>query len=119
VSQLLSIRPNLEVDDLEPTVTYLRSVLDFQVDVEEKEMGPVLMHRDGAAVAIVRTPTRGVNATTSGYIGVTNVDDLHRRCVERGAAVVIGLTDHPWGLRDFVVEIPGGHKLAFGERIAY
>lgn len=30
--------------------------------------------------------------------------------------VVNPLTDHPWGLRDFVVEIPGGHRLAFGER---
>jgi hypothetical protein len=27
------------------------------------------------------------------------------------------LTDHPWGLRDFVIEIPGGHRLALGERI--
>jgi hypothetical protein len=27
------------------------------------------------------------------------------------------LTDHPWGLRDFVVEIPGGHRLALGERV--
>ena len=31
--------------------------------------------------------------------------------------VVTGLTDHPWGLRDFVVEMPGGHRLALGERI--
>jgi hypothetical protein len=30
---------------------------------------------------------------------------------------VVPLTDHPWGLRDFVAEIPGGHRLAFGERI--
>ena len=32
-------------------------------------------------------------------------------------AVVTPLTDHPWGLRDFVIEIPGGHRLALGERI--
>ena len=31
--------------------------------------------------------------------------------------VVAGLTDRPWGLRDFVVEMPGGHRLALGERI--
>jgi hypothetical protein len=117
VSELVSIRPNLEVSTLEPTVSYLRNVLDFEVDVHEEEMGLVLLHRDGVAVAVVRTPTPAVNATTAGYIGVTDVDGLHRRCIERGAKMVSGLTDHPWGLRDFVLEIPGGHKLAFGERI--
>ncbi len=117
MSEFLSIRPNLEVSDLEPTVSYLRNVLDFEVDVEEEEMGLVLLHRDGAAVAVVRTPAPGVNATTAGYVGVTGVDDLHSRCVERDARIVSGLTDHPWGLRDFLVEIPGGHRLAFGERI--
>jgi hypothetical protein len=37
--------------------------------------------------------------------------------VARGAPIVTGLADHPWGLRDFVVEMPGGHRLALGERI--
>jgi hypothetical protein len=49
---------------------------------------------------------------------VSAVDALQAAAVERGARVVNPLTDHPWGLRDFVAEIPGGHRLAFGERIA-
>ena len=59
-----------------------------------------------------------VNATTAVYIGVTEVGELHERCAARGARIVTSLADHPWGLRDFVVEIPGGHRLALGERIA-
>lgn len=117
MSELLSIRPNLEVSALEPTVSHLRDVFDFEVDVHEEEMGLVLLHRDLAALAVVRTPTPAVNATTAGYVGVIGVEALHHRCIERGANIVSGLTDHPWGLRDFVVEIPGGHRLAFGERI--
>jgi hypothetical protein len=38
--------------------------------------------------------------------------------VAAGAAIVTALADHPWGLRDFVAEIPGGHRLALGERVA-
>ncbi len=76
VSELLSIRPNLEVGALEPTVSYLRDVLDFEVDVSEEEMGLALLHRDNAAVAVVRTPAPAVNSTTAGYVGVTAVDDL-------------------------------------------
>jgi hypothetical protein len=32
--------------------------------------------------------------------------------------VVTPLTDHPWGLRGFVIDIHDGHRLALGERIS-
>jgi predicted enzyme related to lactoylglutathione lyase len=118
MSEFTSCRPNLEVLDLEPTVGFLRNVLDFEVDVEEVEMGLVLLHRDAVGLAVVRTANPAVNETTACYIGVTDVDGLYDRCEHRGAKVVAALTDHPWGLRDFVVEIPGGHRLALGERVA-
>ena len=115
--EFLSCRPNLETDDLAPAAAFLRDVLGFEVEVDEPEMGLMLLRRDAAGLALVRSTNPGVNATTAVYIGVTGVDDLHERCAARGARIVAGLTDHPWGLRDFVVETPGGHRLAFGERI--
>jgi predicted enzyme related to lactoylglutathione lyase len=118
MSEFVSCRPNLEVSELEPTVRFLCDVLDFEIDVREDEMGLVLLHRDAVGLAVVRTANPAVNETTAGYIGVTNVEMLHDRCQQQGAKVVAPLTDHPWGLRDFVLEAPGGHKLAFGERIA-
>lgn len=89
----------------------------FEVEVDEPEMGLMLLRRDAVGLALVRSASPGVNATAAAYIGVTGVDDLHARCAARGAPVVAGLTDHPWGLRDFVVEMPGGHRLALSERI--
>ena len=68
-------------------------------------------------MALVQSATPGVNTTTTAYIGVTGVDELHDQCTARGARIVTDLADHPWGLRDFVVEMPGGHRLALGERI--
>jgi len=53
-----------------------------------------------------------VNQRTAAYIGATGVDDLYGHCQRRGSAVVAPLTGHPWGLRGFVIEIPGGHRLA-------
>jgi len=81
-------------------------------------MGLVLLRRDAVGLALVQSATPGVNATTAAYIGVTGVDELHDQCAARGARIVTNLADHPWGLRDFVVEMPGGHRLALGERIA-
>jgi predicted enzyme related to lactoylglutathione lyase len=111
-------RSNLEVDDLAPAAAFLREVLGFEVEVDEPGMGLVLLRRDAVGLALVQSATPGVNAATAAYIGVTGVDDLHEQCTARGAQIVTGLADHPWGLRDFVVEIPGGHRLALGERIA-
>jgi predicted enzyme related to lactoylglutathione lyase len=111
VTEFLSCRPNLEVAELGPAA-------GFEVEVDEPEVGLMLLRRDAIGLALVRSASPGINATTAAYIGVTGVDDLHGRCVARGAPVVTGLTDHPWGLRDFVVEMPGGHRLALGERIA-
>jgi predicted enzyme related to lactoylglutathione lyase len=118
MSELLSCRANLEVTDLGPAVAFLRDVLEFQVEVDEPEMGLALLRRDAIGLAIVRTDNPGVNRTTAVYIGVSGVDELHDVVVGRGARVVVPLTDHPWGLRDFVIEIPGGHRLALGERLA-
>jgi len=116
VPEFLSCRPNLEVEDLAPAAAFLRDVLEFEVEVDEPDMGLILLRRGAVGLALVRSATPGVNATTAVYIGVTGVDDLHARCAARGAPIVVGLADHPWGLRDFVVEVPGGHRLALGER---
>ena len=116
MSEFLSCRPNLEVAELGPAVAFLREVLGFEVEVDEPEMGLVLLRRDAVGLALVRSATPGVNSTTTAYLGVTGVDELHDQCAAQGARIVTGLADHPWGLRDFVVEIPGGHRLALGER---
>jgi predicted enzyme related to lactoylglutathione lyase len=118
MTDFLSCRPNLEVRELEPAAQFLTSVLGFEIDVSEPDMGLILLHRGEVGLALVRAGSPGVNQTTAAYIGVTGVDALHAHCVAEGANITTALADHPWGLRDFVVEIPGGHRLALGERIA-
>lgn len=117
MTEFLSCRPNLEVDDLAPAAAFSRELLGFEVEVDEPEMGLVLLRRDAVGLALVRSAAPGVNATTAAYIGVAGVDELHEQYAARGAPIVVGLVDHPWGVRDFVVEMPGGHRLALGERI--
>jgi predicted enzyme related to lactoylglutathione lyase len=116
MSEFLTARPNLEVADLQPTVSHLVDVFGFDIEVHDEEMGLALLRRDAVALAVVRTPRPAVNETTAVYVGVSQVDALHATSVGRGAKVVGPLEEHPWGLRDFVAEIPGGHRLAFGAR---
>jgi predicted enzyme related to lactoylglutathione lyase len=44
-------------------------------------------------------------------IEVDDVDDVHRRAVERGVEIVYPLTDEPWGVRRFFVVDPNGAVL--------
>ncbi|MGH7620438.1 MAG: glyoxalase superfamily protein [Gemmatimonadaceae bacterium] len=41
-------------------------------------------------------------------VEVADVDDVHRRAVERGLEIVYPLTDEPWGVRRFFVVDPNG-----------
>jgi len=89
MTEFLGCRANLEVAELAPATQFLRDVLEFDVDLDDPELGLVMLHRGAVGLALVR-----------------------------GAAVVVELADHPWGLRDFVILLPGGHRVALGERVA-
>jgi predicted enzyme related to lactoylglutathione lyase len=119
MTNLLSCRPNLEVRDVDATVGYCVKNLGFEVEMSVGEPAYLALVRSGeVGLGIVLAENPGVNSTTACYIGVTDVNGLHARCRDLGVPVTTPLTDQPWGLRDFVIEIPGGHRLAFGERIA-
>jgi predicted enzyme related to lactoylglutathione lyase len=117
MTSLLSCRPNLEVRDVAVTVEYCVKNLGFEVEASVGEPALLALIRSGeVGLGIVLAENPGVNSTTACYIGVSDVDELHARCRDRGVPVTTPLTDQPWGLRDFVIEIPGGHRLAFGQR---
>jgi predicted enzyme related to lactoylglutathione lyase len=119
MTSLLSYRPNLEVTDVQATADFLAGLLGFEVETVVGEPPFLALLRAGeVGLAVVLAEKPGVNSTTAGYLGVTDVDALHERCRERGVPVTTPLTDHPWGLRDFVIEIPGGHRIALGQRVS-
>lgn len=48
------------------------------------------------------------------YVYVGDVDAVHAVVLERGARVFRGLCRQVYGMRDFVVETPDGHRILFG-----
>ena len=112
--ELLSMRPNLPVADLDRAVAFYRDVLGFELAARMDDAGFALMKGGSAELALVTLahPTVG-----GAYLYVTGVETLLARCLAAGAMIIAPLTVEPWGLRDFVVEDPDGHKIAIGERI--
>ena len=48
---------------------------------------------------------------------IENVDDVYREFTERGAMILSTVADKPWGIREFTVATPDGHRIAFGQLI--
>jgi uncharacterized glyoxalase superfamily protein PhnB len=53
-----------------------------------------------------------------GNVLVENVDEVYREFIERGAEILSPIADKPWGLRDFSVVTPDGHRIVFSQQIA-
>jgi uncharacterized glyoxalase superfamily protein PhnB len=48
------------------------------------------------------------------YVVVGDPDALHARAAAAGAEIVMGLTDQPYGSREFAVRDPGGNVWSLG-----
>jgi uncharacterized glyoxalase superfamily protein PhnB len=46
---------------------------------------------------------------------VENVDEVYAEFNERGAAILSRIANKPWGIREFTVITPDGHRIAFGQ----
>lgn len=49
---------------------------------------------------------------------VENVNEVYAEFIERGAHILSPIADKPWGIRDFTVITPDGHRIVFGQIIA-
>ena len=48
---------------------------------------------------------------------VENVDEVYQEFIDRGAKILSPIADKPWGIRDFTVVTPDGHRIVFGQMI--
>jgi uncharacterized glyoxalase superfamily protein PhnB len=48
---------------------------------------------------------------------VENVDEVYAEVTERGAEIISKIENKPWGIREFSVRTPDGHRIAFGGMI--
>ena len=48
---------------------------------------------------------------------VENVDEVHDELVERGAKILSPIENKHWGIREFSVITPDGHRISYGQLI--
>jgi len=120
------IAPVLGCDDVHRVAEWFRDTLGFSLAPTSvfrlDPDGPVtyaIVERDDVGVHLQLSPDGTPRSITDdnaydAYVQVPRADALHDEFVARGVTVVQPLEDQPYGMRDFSVESPEGHRLLFG-----
>ena len=123
--QLHGVQPVLPVPDVANAADWFCRVLGFQTDLLHGEPLPVhgrVKAGDGSwgAPIYIHLSRREGEITPCGetrlHVG-HDIDALHAHALAQGATVLAPPTDQPWGLREMVLQAPGGHRLVLGAEL--
>jgi uncharacterized glyoxalase superfamily protein PhnB len=123
MSTLTDTRLVLAVRNLRASTQFYMDVLGFRRDFGDESDGWSFLSRDHVKVMLgecadERPASDMGNHSYVAYITVKEVDSLYDEFVTRGADVRSALTSEPWGMREFSVRTPDGHRIRFGEAVA-
>ena len=119
--ELLNSNPVLAVHDLDRSAAWYRDVLGCEI--HEPDPGNWTFCRSGAIDFMLGRCPDAMPAADLGdhsYIAYLRVDDVerfHDRAVELGADIRKPLTDEPWGMREFALRSPDGHRFMLGQSV--
>jgi uncharacterized glyoxalase superfamily protein PhnB len=109
----------LAVRDLEISTRYYRDVLGFSQEPIDAP-GWSFLTRDNFRVMLGECPDEKPaseleNHSYFAYWNVDDVDGFYQEIVSRGAIVSSAPANKPWGLREFGLRTPDGHRITCGE----
>jgi catechol 2,3-dioxygenase-like lactoylglutathione lyase family enzyme len=120
--RIVDSRSVLAVRDLEESTRFYMDVLGFRRDFGDGSDGWSFLSRDNFKVRLGECPDEKPaselgNHSYFMYLTVEGLDQLHRELSARGAPVLSEPEDEPWGMREFSIRTPDGHRIRFGEPI--
>ena len=121
MARIVNSRCVLAVRDLKASTRYYKEVLGFSQDPIDAE-GWSFLTRDNFRVMLGECPNEK-SANELGdhsyfaYWNIEGLDQFYREVAARGALVTSEPADKPWGLREFGLRTPDGHRITCGESI--
>jgi predicted enzyme related to lactoylglutathione lyase len=120
---LTGISPVLLVADLDRAVTFYRDSLGFECEVYGNPADFAVASRDAAVILLALAADRDrlvphwhlVDKMVDAYIRVDDADAIYAEVQERGAHIDYTIYNAPHGFREFGVQDPDGHDIAFGQ----
>ena len=118
--KIVLTRHVLAVQDLEVTAAYFKDKLGFDLDFTAPGWE---FHSFGEFKVMLGECTDEMTAEATGnhswiaHTLVENVNEVYAEFIERGAKILSAIEDKPWGIREFSVVTPDGHRIGFGQMI--
>jgi uncharacterized glyoxalase superfamily protein PhnB len=117
--EILNSNPVLAVHDLEQSAAWYRDVLGCEV--RDAEPGNWTFCRSGEIDFMLGRCPDALPASELGdhsYVAYLRVDDVqafHARAVAAGAEILKPPSNEPWGMREFGLRSPDGHRFMLGQ----
>lgn len=118
------LAPILLAPDVQEALDYYRDTLGFEVGAYEGDSDVYgYARRDGCNIHIAhadhcRPNSDLVSNLFDVYIWVDDVEAVHDELRERGANILHGPTERPWGMREIRVRELNGYVLGIGQPLA-
>ncbi len=121
VARIVNSRCAMAVRDLQVSTRYYMDVLGFRKDPIDAE-GWSFLTRDTFRVMLgecrdEKPASELGNHSYIAYWNIDGVDEFYREISGRGALVTSAPANKPWGLREFHLRTPDGHRITCGETI--
>lgn len=119
MARIIGSRCVLAVRDLQVSTEYFTRVLGFERDPIDAE-GWSFLTRDNFKVMLGECPDEKPaaelgNHSYFAYLYVDGVDQFYEEVAARGAQILSAPANKPWGLREFALRTPDGHRITCGE----
>ena len=114
------------VADLDRAIEFYRNGLGFECEVFGDPPDFAVARRDAAVILLTLASDaariipnwRIVEKAVDAYIRVDDADAVYAELQNRGARIDWTIYDAPHGFREFGVQDPDGHDIAFGQPLA-
>ena len=119
MTDLTRVRCVLAVQDLAASTDYYTRVLGMAVDLRRRDRrfsrGSFRLMLGECADTAPAHET--ADHSYFAYVTVEGIDQFYTEVLGNGASLMQGLADKPWGMREFGVRTPDGHRIMFGQEL--
>jgi predicted enzyme related to lactoylglutathione lyase len=121
MAQIINSRYVLAVRNLEVSTKYYTHVLGFRTDPIDA-FGWSFLSRDCIRLMLgecadTKPAAELEDHSWFAYWNVEGVDDLYEEFLSKGALLTSAPTTKPWGLREFGLSTPDGHRIVCGQTV--
>ena len=121
--RIIGSRCVLAVRNLKESTQFYMDVLGFQRDFGDGSDGWSFLSRDNFKVMLGECADEKPASELGDhsyfvYLTVEGLDQIYQELSARGAQMLSTPANKPWGLREFGIRTPDGHRIMFGEPIS-